>query len=143
MHILRRLVNRTAAHQQRLNHSLLIHIRYAPLLHVNSRELLSCLMALSQLRHNTDRMQTGILRQRVWNDLQRLGEGPRNHAICAGQRLNPLLELREDLGLGRTSAHQQRVLLHEAADHAESVMEGAVGLVENLCKRGNERVPGG
>lgn len=130
--ILGRLVDGAGAHQQRLDDSLLQHVADAALLHVDSRILLSRSMALSQLGHDADGVETRVLRERVGNDLQRLRVRTRlplttlfrthNIPIGAGERLDPLLELRVNLRLGRAAAHQQEGLLHEAANDAERVV---------------------
>ena len=70
VHVFRCLVNGTATHQERLNYTQIHHIANTSLLHVNSGILLTRLVALAQLRHNADRMQTSVLGQCVWNDLQ-------------------------------------------------------------------------
>lgn len=58
-----------------------------------------------------------------------------NIPIGAGERLDPLLELRVNLRLGRAAAHQQEGLLYEAANDAERVVQRALGLVEHLRER--------
>lgn len=40
--------------------------------------------------------------------------------------LGPALQLRGDLDLGRGSAGDQEALVHEAADHAEGVVQAAL-----------------
>ena len=102
-------------------------------------------MALSQLGQDADGVETRVLRERVGNDLQRLRVRARlplttlfrthNIPIGAGERLDPLLELRVNLRLGRAAAHQQEGLLHEAANDAERVVQRALGLVEHLRER--------
>ena len=147
--VLGRLMDGAGAHEQRLDDSLLQHVADAPLLHVDSRILLSSRMTLSQLRHDADGMKTRILRQRVGNDLQRLRVRTRllvtslsrshNIPISSRERLDPLLELRVDFRLGRAAAHQQEGLLHETAHDTERVMQRPLGLVEHLRER-RERI---
>ena len=85
VHVFRCLVNGTATHQKRLDHSQIHHIADTTLLHVNSRIFLTRLMALTQFCHNADRMQTCILSQCVWNNLQCLRK-------CTSLEMNEKIE---------------------------------------------------
>lgn len=131
MHILRRLLNRTRRHQQRLDHSFGLHVSDASLLHVNSRRLLPHRMPLPQLRHLLDRVHARVLRQRVRHHFQRLCERPRDDSIRALQKPSPFLEFHEDLRLRSAASDQKEGFLDETAHDAERVVEGAIGFVEN------------
>mmetsp|Transcript_460 Transcript_460/g.818 ORF Transcript_460/g.818 Transcript_460/m.818 type:complete len:364 (+) Transcript_460:355-1446(+) len=84
-----------------------------------------------QFRHDLDRVQPRVLRQCVRNHLHRLGEGLDAVLLHAGQRLGPLAQLAAELDLGRAATRDEERPLHQAPDHAQRVVEGAVRLFEH------------
>ena len=132
VHVLRRLVDRTAAHQQRLDDAQVLHVRDAALLHIDAREGLASLVALSQLRHDANGVQSRIFRKCVRDDLQCLRVRAGNVTVRTGQTLDPLLELRKHLRFGRTTSDQKRGLFDQTANHAQRVVQRAVRLVQHL-----------
>ncbi len=61
-----------------------------------------------------------------------LGEGARTVGAHARKRLAPLSQPQRALGLARAAARDQIPLLHQGAHHTQSVVYGAVCLIQHF-----------
>jgi hypothetical protein len=75
-----------------------------------------------------DRIEAGVLGQRVGNKLERIGVGAGAVGVEAGQRARPLGQPQRDLDLGRAAARRQAPALDQRAHHAQRIVERALGL---------------
>ena len=132
LHRLRRQLNGTRTDQQRLQHVLLGDIILdAPALDADPRILLPKLMPVSQIRHDPDGIQAGVLRQRRRDNLHGVRKRPPADGFGAGQGARLVREGLGDFDLGRAAAGDERFFLDQAADHAQGVVEAALGFVED------------
>ena len=86
---------------------------------------------MPQIRHDLDAVQAGVLRQRrrhnfhgVRKRLPANGLGPAEFARLFGQG-------GRDGDFGSAASCDERTFLHQAPDHAERVVEGTLGFVQN------------
>ena len=127
-----RQLHRTRTDQQRLQHLLLGDIILdATTPNTDARIPVPTLVPMSQLRHDADAIETRILRQGGGHDLHRVGKGLPADGLEAGLGLGLVAERLGDGDLGRAPTRDQGLLLDEAADDAEGVVEAALGFVED------------
>lgn len=86
---------------------------------------------MPQVRDHLDAVEPGVLGQRRWDDLEGVGEGAPADGLSAREPARLLAQLGRHLDLGGAAARDQGLLLDEAADHAERVVQGALRLVED------------
>jgi len=129
---LRRQLNGTGTDQQGLQDVLLGDIILdAAALDTDPRVPLAKLMPVPQIRHDPDRIQARVLRQRRRDDFHCVGKRPPADGFGAGQRACLVGKRLGDFDLGRAAAGDEGFLLDEAADDAEGVVEAALGFVED------------
>ena len=95
-------------------------------------------MGCPELHHDIDRVEACVLGQRHGNHFQGLGEGKDCELLLSRKLLGGLSEPPSNLCLGSTaSCHHPRVTDH-VANHAESVVHGPLGLVNEAFARFKE-----
>mmetsp|Transcript_2970 Transcript_2970/g.8795 ORF Transcript_2970/g.8795 Transcript_2970/m.8795 type:complete len:255 (+) Transcript_2970:290-1054(+) len=118
-------------HEQRNDNVLLEDVGNGALAHVDARALLPGGVAVAQLRDDVDRVEASVLRERVRHGLQRLGELLDAIGLHAAELVGPVREVVGSLRLRGAASGGEEALLDEAAQHAERVVDRAVGLVEH------------
>ena len=88
-------------------------------------------MSVPQVGDCFDGIETRVLRQRVRNDLQRLGEGSEAVLLHAGEAARVLHEFQTHFRFRRAAAGDQSASLDQTTDDAEGVVKRAIRLVEN------------
>jgi len=89
-------------------------------------------MTVSEVRNNRDRVQSRVLGERVGNDFECLREGLDTEGLNSFKRPGVLSELLSKLDLDGSATGDDASVLDEAADDAEGVVEGSLGLVNDL-----------
>mmetsp|Transcript_5574 Transcript_5574/g.18894 ORF Transcript_5574/g.18894 Transcript_5574/m.18894 type:complete len:210 (-) Transcript_5574:1079-1708(-) len=123
--------NGGGVHEHGHHHVLLEDVRDGPLAHVDPGVFLPCGVLVAQLAHNVDRVEARVLRQRVRHHLEGLRKELDAKRLHAKELVGPVRQAVGGLRLGGPAAGGQEALLHQAAQHAERVVDGPVRLVEN------------
>ena len=132
LHRLGRQLDRARADQQGLEDVLLGNIRVdTTALDADAGVLLAVLVPVAQVRHHLDAVQTGVLGKRRGDHLHGVRKRLPADGLGARERARLLGQLRGDLDLGGAATGNERLLLDQAADDAEGVVQRALGLVED------------
>mmetsp|Transcript_33852 Transcript_33852/g.74291 ORF Transcript_33852/g.74291 Transcript_33852/m.74291 type:complete len:275 (+) Transcript_33852:605-1429(+) len=121
--------------EERHEHVLFEDVGDAPLAHVDARRRLARRVPVAQIRHHLDGVEAGVLGERVRHHLHGLGKGLDAVGVRARQRIGPLGQLVRKLHLGSAAAGREEALLHEAAQHAERVVQRARALLQDQVVR--------
>mmetsp|Transcript_24755 Transcript_24755/g.44620 ORF Transcript_24755/g.44620 Transcript_24755/m.44620 type:complete len:537 (+) Transcript_24755:83-1693(+) len=138
-HRFSRQLDRRRGHQQRLDHVLAVHVGNVSLLDVDAGPNGALRVRLPQLRHNLYGLQPSILRQRVRYDLQRVRVRLEAVRVHARRFQRELPQTQRRLRLGRPAAGDQVPLLHQRANHALGIVDGAIGLGQHQLVRPSEQ----
>ncbi|GIX66170.1 plexin-A4 isoform X1, putative [Babesia caballi] len=131
-HRLRRQLDGRQRDQHRLNDLVLHHVRDGALLRVDAvHRAVRLQVPVAQLRDDHQRVEPRVLRQRVGNHLERLRKGLDAHLLHAEKRARPRAEPLRQRHLGGAATGHDGATLHQAAHHAERVVQRPLGLVEH------------
>ena len=133
-HTLRRQGNGAGGHEQGLHHVLLQDVGDAALSHIDAGRLLALGVTVAQLGDRADRVQAGVLAQRVRDNLHGLGKGLETVGVGAGECVGVLHELPGHLDLGCTAAGDQETLLHQTTDDAQGIVKRSKKVCLDLIK---------
>lgn len=104
--------------------------------HAVDAEAAARVVALDLLRldlgQRGDRVEAAVLRQRHGHRVQGLGERPHRVLLEPGRLDRRVLDRKRAGDLGRAPAVHHPVVAHQVAHHAEGVVEGAAGFVDDL-----------
>mmetsp|Transcript_6626 Transcript_6626/g.19107 ORF Transcript_6626/g.19107 Transcript_6626/m.19107 type:complete len:208 (+) Transcript_6626:110-733(+) len=129
--------------QQGLHHVLRQHVRHLPPPHIDARVRLPAGVPVAQLRHNRNGREAGVLREGEGHNLQSLCEGSHTVALHPREGLGPLSEGVLDLHLGGGAARHQGALVHQAPQHAQRVVHGALRLLQHQLVAAPQQHRGG
>jgi len=87
---------------------------------------------LAQLVENVGGIETGVVAQLAWNDLQTLGDGGDQKLLLAGNGARVVTQQLGQLHFDGTTSGYNRVVLDGAAHNHDGVVERALRLLQEL-----------
>ena len=122
---------RTCRDEGWLQHLGFVHIHNGVLLDVQAGVFVSSSVAIAQLGHEDDRVETGVFAESVGDELEGLSVCSAHVGVRSEDLSGVLGKLVRDFHLDAGTAWNEGSLLDESTHNAESIMEGALSLIDD------------
>jgi hypothetical protein len=114
-----------------LQHIGLVHIHNGVLLDVQAGVFVSSSVAIAQLGHKDDWVETGVFTESVGDELEGLSICSAHVRVRSEDLSGVLGQLVRDFHLDAGTSWNERSLLNESTHDTESIMEGALSLIDD------------
>src|SRR5436309_1646308 len=116
----------------RLDHVLLLHVGDFAAEHVDPRRLVPLLVLLAQLDQDVDRVETRVLREGPWDDLDGVRERFDGDLLAPADSRREVAQGQGNLHRTRTAAGDDLAVLNRDRDDARRVLEGPLELIDHM-----------
>src|SRR5438093_1998674 len=116
----------------RLDHVLLLHVGDFAAEHVDPRRLVPLLVLLAQLDQDVDRVETRVLREGPWDDLDGVRERFDGDLLAPADSRREVAQGQGNLHRTRTTAGDDLAVLNRDRDDARRVLEGPLELIDHM-----------
>src|SRR5437870_13245305 len=116
----------------RLDHVLLLHVGDFAAEHVDPRRLVPLLVWLGTLDQDVDRVETRVLREGPWDDLDGVRERFDGDLLAPADSRREVAQGQGNLHRTRTAAGDDLAVLNRDRDAARRVLEGPLELIDHM-----------
>src|SRR5437867_728586 len=116
----------------RLDHVLLLHVGDFAAEHVDPRRLVPLLVLLAQLDQDVDWVETRVLREGPWDDLDGIRERFDGDLLAPADSRREVAQGEGDFHRTRTAAGDDLAVLDRDRDDARRVLEGPLELIDDM-----------